>query len=353
MSGILDNKSRIIDAVLTYEGRRQMAQNTFKIKYASFTDRGVNYVLDATEGHVDPTKKIYLESFNAPYDQITFEADDSGTLIGFRQHGTLSYQSVTGSVTSSVGWTSFVNGKIISRLQTFSQSSTLTGSYADYPVSGSSFASQLEGILTSSFDNFKSLCVLGTADPLFEDQNFALSSNEIAFTLSNNNTNWQMIPPTNINTIDSLFNDEKTRNAENFLYLPPIIKTNSNIDKTNIEALSAAGLLLGDYPAWGPIQKLSYSDIVKELEPFEQDSRTITFDPTSRDNELTAQFFEVNNDQVTKLDVIDYGRISDNTKNAALADHHIFFVGKVLIDDAGSTCFVHLFTLMFGSAAGE
>ena len=162
-----------------------------------------------------------------------------------------------------------------------------------------------------------------------------------------------MVPPTNVNTIDSLFNDEKVRNADNFLYLPPIVKTNSTIDKTDIQALGNAGLFLGDYPAWGPLKKMDYSDIVKELVPYEAEAKIVTFDPTSRDNELVAQFFEVKSNEVIKLDVIDYGRINDNTKNAAVSAHHVFFVGKVLIDDAGSTCFVHLFTLMFGSSTGD
>ena len=38
MSGILDSKSRIIDAIITSEGRRQLAERTFKVAYVTFTD---------------------------------------------------------------------------------------------------------------------------------------------------------------------------------------------------------------------------------------------------------------------------------------------------------------------------
>ena len=57
--------------------------------------------------------------------------------------------------------------------------------------------------------------------------------------------------------------------------------------------------------------------------------------------------FEVSPNSVSKLDVIDYGKVSNNSNNPFADTHHIFFVGKVLIDDAGSTNFVHLFTLVF------
>ena len=54
MSGILNNKSRVIDAILTYEGRRQMADGNFVVKYATFSDSSVYYEKDVNEGHADP-----------------------------------------------------------------------------------------------------------------------------------------------------------------------------------------------------------------------------------------------------------------------------------------------------------
>lgn len=349
MSGLLDNKSRIIDAILTYEGRRQMAENTFVVKYASFSDSHVVYLRDDEEGHYDPTKRIYLESFNTPYDQIIFEADDAGNLIPFRQHNSMGFNSSMGVSTGSSFWTSFVNGKIKSKLQLLSTSSNVTGSFLEQTVFGSNFASQIQGILTSSFDNFKQLRVIGSADSLFEDQNFALSTNEIEFKIFNNSETLQMMSPTSANTIDTLFNDEKLRNVINFRYLPPIKKSSFNIDKTNLQEIKSNNLLLGDYPAWGPIESLNYPDLKNELKNYENSSKTITFDPTSRDNQIVAQFFEITENEAKKLDVIDYGKISDNSTNSKAFTHHVFFIGKVISDDTGSDCFVHLFTIVFGN----
>jgi hypothetical protein len=190
--------------------------------------------------------------------------------------------------------------------------------------------------------------VIGTNDSIFEDQNFALSTNEISFTIEPIAENVNMSVATNVNTIDALFSDEKLRNVDNFLYLPPIKKSNVS-NKKDIESLKSAGLLLGDYPAWGPTNRLTYSDIKNELKNYESSVRTVLFDPTSRDNQLIAQFFEITYDSVSKLDVIDYGRVNDNTENPYAASHHVFFVGKVVVDDYGSDNFVHLFTLVFGA----
>lgn len=212
MSGFLDPKTRIIDAILTSEGRKKLSEGNFSIKFASFSDKFVFYKPDTSEGHEDPTERFYLEAFNAPYDQITFEADDSGKLVPFRQNTSVGATNVGGALS----WYSFYNGSILSKLQTFSTASLLTGSYAEYYESGSKFSTQIEGILTSSLDNFKNLNLIGTDDAIFEDQNFAISTNNINFKIYPNAETIQMVPPTNINTIDSLFSDEKLRNVENF-----------------------------------------------------------------------------------------------------------------------------------------
>lgn len=349
MSGILDNKSRVIDALLTYEGRRQMADGNFVIKYATFSDAFVYYQQDLEEGHVDPTNKIYLEAFNAPHDQIIFEADDSGNLIPFRQHAEIGTTTIVGSTTGSVAWKSFSQGKLKEITKTYSYTTAVTSSIDESTIRNDDFASQIEGILTSSFDNFKKLRIIGSQDRVFADQEFALNTNEVSFNIVVNEETVQMQDPTNINTIDALFNDEKLRNIDNFKYLPPIkkVKNNNSIDKTDVQALETENYVLGFYPPWGPTEKLTFSDIKKELNQYEATAKTIYFDPTSRDNEIVSQFFEINQDTVSKLDVIDYGRVSDNFNNPRAATHHVFFAGKVLIDDAGSTNFIHLFTLVF------
>lgn len=335
MSGILDNKSRVIDAILTYEGRRQMAEGTFSVNYATFTDAHVVYEPDEQEGHIDPTKKIYLEAFNTPQDQITLEADDSGLLNPFNAFD-LEFK---------------LNKGKLKKVET----NFLSGTFSDIVISGSKFASQMEGVLTSSIDNFKKLQILSTIDRLFNDDQFALSPNEVEFKIVPNQETIQLIQPTNAFLIDSLFNDEKLRNLINFKWLPPIKKVNSGelIDKTNSSDLINRGYGLGNYPPWGKVEKLTFERIKQELRNYEENSKVIYFDPTSRDNDIVAQFFEITDSEARKLDVIDYGRVYNNSQSIKVATHHVFFVGKLIIDNSGSDCFIHLFTLVFGSSEEE
>ena len=336
MSGILDNKSRVIDAIITYEGRRQLAEGTFSVNYATFTDSHVVYEKDSQEGHVDPTKKIYLEAHNVPQDQIIFEADDSGKLSPFNELFAQDKKLLSGKLKKIE--TNYVSGTFIETI-----------------LSGSEFASEIEGILSSSIDNFNKLQIISSIDRLFNDNQFALNNNEVEFEIKKNSETIQMVLPTHSTLVDSLFNDEKLRNLINFRWLPPIkkIKNGELVDKSNIIDLNARGYGLGNYPPWGQIDKLTFSDITFELKSKEENCRTIYFDPTSKDNDIIAQFFEITDNEVRKLDVIDYGKVYNNSQNIKIASHHVFFVGKLISDDNGSDSFIHLFTLIFGSSEDE
>lgn len=470
MSGILNSKSRIIDAMLTSEGRRQMAEGTFEVSYATFTDAGVAYIPDSVNGHDDPTGKIYFEACNLPQDQITFEANDEGNLLPFREqninidvsnnamptansqaqinngkltayqlhHGRIlktsdllqdakdsgcgfTYSDIAG-ITGSILVNPNINAGIISTVaplagspfisyvgskgglgaETFalvisgaieqlrqlsggpdvvtyvrknvvyfdsgrsfvgtkifstgSLSSPLIinegsvgGNLVVNEIENASFSSQIKDILTSSIDNFVELQTISSVNRLFEDDKFVLSTNELTFDLSrasNNVTRAFRDSPPSLNSIDSLFNDDKLSHLENFMYLPPIIKTSDSKlpDKTKIENLTP--YLLGNYPSWGDNEKkLNYSKLLTQLYEFEDIKNPVYFEQTSNSNKVIGQFFEVTNNSVSKLDVVDFGYMSDdidgyNTKK-------VFFVGKTFLDNRGTTCFVNMFTLIF------
>jgi hypothetical protein len=477
MSGILDSKSRIIDAILTIDGRRQMAEGTFEISYATFSDSGISYIPDPVNGHDDPTSKIYLEACNLPQDQITFEANDEGKLIPFRSQD-VKLKTDGGNVPSTYSEGKITNGRLTvyqyhhgRRVKTsqisenindlnkgfyYSDSSGLTGSiyinpnlvagtidlksslagspwysyvgtrggmgpqqfaqvlsgaidglkglggpqvvvsaindsiYLDSGESNSSlrisaigtlssplliedtaiggnllvdelenasFASQIQGILTSSFDNFGKLQTLSSIDRLFEDDQFNLSTNEITFDLSKASTrvlNAFKDTPPSLNSIDSLFSDDKLSHLENFMYLPPIIKTSDSLipDKTKLENLTP--YLLGDYPSWGDNEKmLSFSKLTEQLNQYQDVQNPIFFDRTSRSNRIIAQFFEVSDKHVSKLDVVDFGPVRNDIQETTVITNNVFFVGKTFLDDRGTTCFVNIFTLIFSKDVRE
>jgi len=465
MSGILDSKSRIIDAMLTVEGRRQMAEGTFEVSYVTFSDYGVSYIPDKISGHEDPTTKIYLEACNLPQDQITFEANDEGKLVPFRvqdikifpegsnspiqgslvngrlttyqyNHGRrvkvrsilgnvsdngkgLIYSDITGLTGSllidssleagtytvsgppyisylatevgmgenkfaqtisgaiealrllggpsvytnaqgssvyfdinqnSTGVQIFTTGTLSSPI--IVEGAAIGGNIQTDGVLNASFASQIQGILTSSFDNFLQLQSISTVDRLFEDDKFELSTNEITFDLSKVSTKIMKIfkdSPPSLNSIDSIFSDDKMSHLENFMYLPPIVKTSDSLlpDKSKIESLTP--YLLGDYPSWGDNEKrLDFAKIQNYLRDFENPLLSVYMDKSSRKNRIIGQFFEVTNDStVNKLDVVEFGDIMNDIQEPTEITNKVFFVGKVFLDDRGTTCFVNMFTLIF------
>lgn len=472
MSGILDSKSRMIDAILTAEGRRQMAEGTFVVSYVTFTDADVAYEYDPVDGHVDPTNRIYFEASNLPQDQITFEANDEGKLkplrsqdisvsnpsnfLGSTSRATISegrltaYQFYSGrrvklpalldvptdlnkgfvysdvtSLTASIlvdptkksglvsgslsppyfatiGTKGNISGKefasavsgAISLItsnggpivfptavedvvyldvgQTIGNTVLFTTGSLSSPiiveksqigsklfveeVESAAFANQIQGILTSSFDNFLELQTISSINRLFEDKDFVLSKDQISFEISNINDSVTLSSiknPPNVNEINSLFNDDKMSHLDNFLYLPPVIKTSDAQvpDKTDISRFISRQRLLGNYPSWGDNEKkLTYSVLKNQLREFGNIKEEILLDKSSINNNIIGQFFEISGDSsVSKLDVVDFGHIYNEEKKI---QEKIFFVGKVFLDNRGTACFINMFALVFTDEEG-
>lgn len=478
MSGILDSKSRVIDAIITSEGRRQIAEGTFNVSYVTFTDSSVVYQPDSLEGHIDPTNRIYFESCNLPQDQITFEANDDGKLQPFRLQnlivsassdslkdyvqasiengkittkefvygrlikvkgidyqsqftkeigfhysgiGSLGYQ-MTGSIFVSCkpelgpsGQINFttpvnINYPYVSKISAYGgisennlalsisgafkaiseaggpqvgireikqgtiyfkdnlnektsiflndkndssliavEENRIGGKIVTKEIDSAIFSSQIQGILTSSFDNFLDLCSISTVDDVFFDNKFILSENIVEFNFeddikdSNVKLSLKNSSP-QINNIDALFSDDKLSHLDNFMYLPPIIKTSDTELPNKSNSENTLKYRLGNYPSWGDnIQKLDYMSLENQLSKYR--NREIIFKQSSRQNNIIGQLFEIseNEKSVSKLDLIDFGILKDENGDSK----RIFFAGKTFVDDYGSTCYVNIFTLVF------
>jgi len=228
---------------------------------------------------------------------------------------------------------------------------SLKGGRADFvDLPNAVFASSIDGLLTSSFDNFQELRMLSTIDPVFMEDKFVLSENNIEFDISKlpaDIVNYIKITPS-LNSIDSLFNDDKMSNLINFRYLPPIVKTNSTLlpDKTNIDNLQP--FLLGNYPPLGDNKNpISFTQIKDQLKSFS--SKTIEFIETTRKNNLLCQVFEVDtgNGTVSKLDIVEYGEVKNDILDPDVVSNKVYFLGKTYLDDRGTTTYVNIFTLVF------
>lgn len=325
MSGILDNKQRVIDAFLTQAGRAQMAAGKLQVKYASLSDAEAYYEADVVSGSSDVTSRLMLEASNLPQDNITFEADDSGLLRPFKN--STEYD--------------ILGGRIVTWSWHAVTSSVLTGSISIDYVEGTSFSSISDGILTSSIDNFKNLRILSTHDSIFDDDKFfSLSTNEVRWSINDNSpldVNMQAFT-LDVNNIDSLFTDPRCVHFKNFQTLPPLNHTRTTLLK-HTEYVKKANRERVDAIREG---------IINDLKRFKGSGygKTVDIiDPHPRKNNLVCQMFEQHDNKLTKLDVIDYGVIT--TSDNLHPTQHVFFVGKIFVDSYNSHTFVHMFTLVF------
>jgi hypothetical protein len=315
MSGILDNKTRLIDTIITLEGRRQMVDGKFTIKYATFTDGATFYTPDIDSGSADISNRIYLESCNLPQDMIAFESDDSGRLVQF----------------TSVSGYNVLGGSVF------------TGSLVQ-SLSGSDLSNAVEPLIASSAKHFSMLQTIGTIDPIFEDDDFGISISNKDFVINDNNPiSDEGLKTVNVDHASSIFQDKRFSTLPNFKYLPPVNKLPKNV---NIATDDIKKYRLGQYVRLNA-GEISLSDIETEISDSEMKGNVanIIFNPTSLNNKLFAQFFEVRNSDLLKLDILDLGIFQ--TGNPESPTKHILYAGRLYTDGNGTLTFIKIFTLVF------
>ena len=206
MSGLLDNKVRILDTIVTSLGRQQLSYGGLNIKYVSFSDSATFYKKDIVSGTQDSTQRAYFEASDLLQDQITLTADDSGKLLPFQNTNDVNIKA----------------GQFIQYSYMPITSSILTGSSdTAFTLQGDDFATLSETLLQSSIDNFTNLQLIGTFDKLFDDDGFDIGSKQLEFIISNNSPivdNNKFIA--NVTNIDSIFSDVRFSQIDNFKFLP-------------------------------------------------------------------------------------------------------------------------------------
>jgi len=323
VAGILDNKLRIMDVIVTEEGKRQITSGKLKIEFATFTDGHTFYQGDIASGSADASDRILFECTSLPRDQITFETDDSGNLIAF-----------TGGDIEVGSDGTIYSGSADGRLE---------------PVtSGSIFSSLVDGVLSSSINNFKSLQTIGSKT-LLDDSEFETDANFVEFYISN--TSPFSDPDTasiSLDNIEPLFMDYRLGHITNFAFLPPMISSD--------RSTSGIAESFGEYTDINQRRVDTWYDLLQKLWPGypSEESipqyKTIKFTKTSNSKNLMCQFFEsggIVGSSLKKLDVIDFGifTLDDGSMK------HAFFAGKIFIDSVGQPTFVNLFTIIFDKAS--
>lgn len=323
MSGFLDPKERIIDTSLTEEGRRQLSTGKISINFASFSDSTVVYSkLDQFDSgsFMDlHTKRINFEAKSRPQDTLIFNVDSNGKL------NIPSFLKLSGS--NDIFKVS--NGKIL-----FSSMSNFIS------ASRENLENYSRQILSTSFQNFKDLRLLSSPKFNNENINFKLSTNSIEFDITRKSpiNVENEIFESNINQAESFFLDKRLSNLPNYKFLPPINK------KTNEEQIKPLGI----YPNLGKQGSLSAAELNKELNVLKERGAysRIEFSNSSTLNTILGQIFEINGSDISKLDLIDFGEQVFKQENT-LVTRHIYFAGKIFLDDNNSHTFVNIFTLVF------
>jgi len=293
--GILDSKTRIIDLILTGEGKRQLVNGEMVTEYISFSDSSMSY-------NDEDLEKLILESNNLPQDQITAESDVNELL---RKIVTNDFKIINSKVYLLSG-------------------SELTNSF----VSGSQLINYFDEVSKSSLQNFKKLQIIKSYDSFDQFENLSSNTTSSYFMITENdiNKNDNTNKPNfnlNINTMPSIFLDPDTSKSKNYLYLPPVDENNNQ---------------LFDYGF-----KKGTNEIINDVslrERLKNKKRSIFKLTGSGKNHI--QIFQSQNDMLKKLDIIKYGEFIDEESNK----NEAYFAGKLIVDETGNSTFYRMFTIL-------
>jgi hypothetical protein len=325
MAGILDSKERVMDFIITQEGKRQAGQGELKVKFASFTDLHTFY---ETSGSAeiptlasDASSRIYFEAYSRYQDVVVPELEAGYSLRPFR---TSDFDIVGKSIASGTFQVGFIDRANV--------------------ITGSELPELLSDVLTGVEKNFTDQKIIGSIDEYSFSQDFEPQPKQISFQIGDSTqylrtTQERSDAVVNIDNVPSIFNDRRFSRFPNFMYLPP-----ENLPLPGQDV----GTKLANYPMLDekPIQTIE--EVMSSLSG--KQSQTITFDPTSRFNNLVCQIFESSKLGVDKLSVIDFGNFSDENPGSPDSlqspGRRVFFVGKIRRDSTGAETFVCIFTIV-------
>lgn len=288
MAGLLDSKTRVLDAKLTLRGRTQVADGGIEIKYVSFSDAGATYS-DAGDGVAEVPLPIGFECWSTSNDDITVSTDNFGNLEPFVGDGF-----------------------------TLRQDETLTSN-------GGFFSS-------GSLKSFENQRLISTRNSFFEDPGLTASPSEINFSVTDSAPFNGEPSASSIDDVESLFFDRRLSKSVRFQYLPPVQRTITTVGNE---------VPLGNYVD-SRETPLTETEIESTLSTYQ--NQKITLSKYTSANEVCFQLFESSSTGMSKLDIVKYGELQEKTPDGL--KRNLYFAGKVYTDAYGSPTFVNLFNLV-------
>ena len=295
MAGILDPKQRVLDTILTPVGRAQIATGELRIEFASFSDRQAYY--STTAGVLDdPGERIYFEAYSTDADQIIQELDADSNITPFQTDTFTLY-----------------GGNVLSGSDNAQQANVRL--YAD-------------ALAEDSIHSFTRQMIIGTRNVLKNEISEGFQVTPLTGTFyvdAIDTTASTTIATASLDDVESLWQDYRVSNADNFKFLPPVV----------------GGQPLGSYTKINQDPPATFDDVKSKL--YGGQVQKFTFSNTRTTNDILAQVFEVSEKKLSKLAIIDGGSYQvDDGPNP-----HVFYAGKLYRDTTGALSYVNIFTLVF------
>ena len=285
--GLLDKNSRVVDSILTIEGRRQLSAGNLDVAFYAFEDSDVVYADNGAGVLFDASSRISFEATQKQQDTIVVRSDESGNVLA----------SISGSVVIS-GGRAFVSTGSVAATQ---------DDHAD---------------LISSVDPTRSLqyqSLLQTVDS-FADNEFEVSPTEIVFTITDSVPLDKRNQVGEINGSDPLYSDPLLSHVINFAYMPPV---------------NSLGESLGQYQPIGPLVPISPQQHVKNVSDLPRTN--VYMNPRPLNNRIAMQMFSFHRGDVVKLHAIDAGYAGTS---------RVVFYGRILKNSNGALVFLRIFTIV-------
>lgn len=182
--GLLDPKSRIVDAILTDEGKRQLAAGGLDVAYYVFDDAASQYRVIG--GVYSPAEAATLEASQRAGDVIFARSDETGAV----------YAASSGSI-------------------------TFTNNVATDAVTGESAAIDDIIVAADPTQSLSAMSILHSVDA-FDDNKLEIGPQSAEFVVTDTAPVSKRSHVIEIDHADPLFADLRLSHVTNFLFLPPV-----------------------------------------------------------------------------------------------------------------------------------
>lgn len=295
MSGVLDNKKRVLDVILTEIGRDQMNRGEFEVSFVTFSDKGCQYIDDGTGVAASILDNLYFETYSSPADEIVPEIDNEGDFL----------------LTKKVSPTLTVNNGIL-----FEQTETGYKQVDAFANIGS-----FTNITTQRWSGLQ---ILQTET---ETPDFTVDRESLLMEFTSKQS------PKNVENIKPILVDPRFVGNINTLYLPPVSEVAGNLGPMRA------------YNRFGP-ENTKEQVLENEIKKKSWVSKRIQLgtETTYPLYNILGQAFMKRDQSVRKYLVVDGGEYTDEQGVPEMQVYHLGFIFK---DEEGTSKFSRSFSLVF------